>query len=135
MISTITHLVSVGAEAEVLHGLSGVLWSTEEKCVRSSRCPKSELVQGQSLTTGLLNPGSSSGREAKSSDRQLGHVQETVVVGHRSNDDNGLSLVGLGDVRSDTRERDRGAVDSRHKQTTQHDFVEVGIRAACSINN
>ena len=125
----------MGTEAEVLHSLPGVLGSTEKKCVRSSRRPKSELVQGQGLTTGFLNPGSSSGREAKSSDRQLGHCQETVVIGHRSNDDNSLSLVRLGDIRSDTRERDGGAVDSRHKQTTQHDFVEVGIRAACSSNN
>lgn len=122
----------MGTESEVLHGLPRVLGSTEEKCVRSSRRPKSELVQSQSLATGLLNPGSGSGGEAESSDRQLGHCQETVVIGNRANDDNGLSLVRLGDIRGDTRERDRGAVDSRHKQTTQHDFVEVRIRAACS---
>lgn len=121
----------MGTESEVLHGLPRVLGSTEEKCVRSSRRPKSELVQSQSLATGLLNPGSGSGGEAESSDRQLGHCQETVVIGNRANDDNGLSLVRLGDIRGDTRERDRGAVDSRHKQTTQHDFVEVRIRAAC----
>lgn len=119
----------MGSKAKVLHGLSRVLGSTEEKSVGSGGRPKSQLIQGQCLTTGLLDPSPSSSSEAKSSDGQLGHCQEAVVIGDRSDNDDSLSLVRLSDVRDDTRERNRRAVDPRHKQTTEHDFVEVGVRA------
>lgn len=39
----------------------------------------------------------------------------------------------LSDVRGDAGKRNRRPVDPRHKQTTQHDLVEVGVRATCSI--
>lgn len=123
------NLVGVGSKAEVFHGLSRVLGSTKKKSVGSGGRPKSQLIQGQCLTTGLLDPSPSSSSEAKSSDGQLGHCQEAVVIGDRSDNDDSLSLVRLSDVRDDTRERNRRAVDPRHKQATQHDFVEVGVRA------
>ena len=40
----------------------------------------------------------------------------------------------LGDVRNDPRNRDGRAIDSRHKEPTQNDLVEVGIRAACGMS-
>lgn len=39
----------------------------------------------------------------------------------------------LSDVRGDAGKRNGGPVDPRHKQTTQHNFVEVGVRATCSM--
>lgn len=126
--------MSVGTESKVLHSLASILGSTEKKSVGSGGRPKSQLIQGQCLTTGLLDPGSGSSGESKSSDGQLGNSQEAVVIGDRSDNDDSLSLVRLGDVRDDTRERDRRAVDPRHKKTTQHDFVEVGVRATYSTS-
>jgi hypothetical protein len=129
-ISCQTHLVSVGTEAEVLHGLTGVLGSTEEEGVGTGGSAESKLVQGQSLTTSLLNASASGGGEAESSDRELGNVQEAVVIGNGADDDDGLALLGLADVRDGTRERNRGAVNSRHKETTENSLVEVGLGTA-----
>lgn len=127
-------LVSVGTKAKMLHGLAGILGSTQEKSVRSSWRPKSELIQSQCLTPSFLNPGSSSGGKAKRSHGHLGHRQKAVVISNRPDDDHSLALVRLGDVRNDTRNRDGRAIDSRHKEPTQNDLVEVGIRAACGMS-
>lgn len=63
------HLVAVGAEAEVLDSFASVLGAAEEESVGSSRCPKCELIQRQSLTSSLLNPGSRSSSESQSGHR------------------------------------------------------------------
>ena len=122
--------MAVGAEAEVLHGLTSVLGSTEEESVGTGGGTESQLVEGQDLTTSLLNAGSGSRGEAQGSHGQLGDGQEAVVIGDGSDHDDGLALVGLGHVRGDARERNRGTVDPRHKETTQNDLVEVRLRAA-----
>lgn len=116
-------------KAEVLDCLTSVLGSTEEKCVRSSRSPESKLIQGQCFSAGLLDSGSGSSSEAQGSHRQLRDVKQAVVVSNGANNDDGLALVRIGHVGSDTRQRNRGAVNSRHEKTTQHDLVEVGVRA------
>ncbi|KAL4903747.1 hypothetical protein BDW74DRAFT_39093 [Aspergillus multicolor] len=126
----LTNLVLVGTEAEVLHGLSGVLGSTEEEGVGSGRGAKSELVQSKSLTTGLLNTGSGSRSEAQGGHRKLGNSEETVVIGNGADDDDGLALVRLGHVGSDAGKRHRGAVDAGHEKAAQHNLVEVRLRAA-----
>ena len=120
-------------KTEVLDGLTSVLGSAQKKCVRSSRSPESKLVQSQCLSTGLLDPGSGSSSEAQGSHRQLRDVKQAVVVGDGADNDNCLALVRIGHVRSDTRQRNRWAVDPRHEKTTQHDLVEVGVRATYSI--
>ena len=124
----------MGTKAKVLHRLAGILGSTQEKSVRSSWRPKSELIQSQCLTPSFLNPGSSSSGKAKRSHGHLGHRQKAVVIGNRSDNDHSLALVRLGNVRNDTRNGDGGAIDSRHKEPTQNDLVEVGIRAACGMS-
>lgn len=91
-------LVGVGAHAEMLDGLTGVLGSTEEKGVGSSGGTGSDLVDGEALTAGLLNASTCGGSEAESSDGELGKLEETVVIGDSADDDNGLSFVGLGRV-------------------------------------
>ena len=56
-------LVLVGSHAEVLDGFSGILRTSEEKGVGTSRTPECQLVQGNGLTTGSLDPGTGSGGE------------------------------------------------------------------------
>ena len=121
--------MAVGTKAEVLDGLTSVLGSTEKQSVCSSRSPESKLIQGQGLSTGLLDPGSGSSSKAQGSHRQLWDVKQAVVVSDRANNDDGLALVRVSHVGSDTRQRNRWAVNPRHEKTTQHDLVEVGVRA------
>jgi hypothetical protein len=73
-------LVGVGTKAEVLDGLTGVLGSSEKEGVGSSREAGSDLVDGESLTTGLLDACASRGSEAESRDGELGKLSETDVV-------------------------------------------------------
>ena len=73
-------LVGVGPEAEVLEGLTGVLGSTEEEGVGSSGEAGSDLVDGEALTTGLLNAGAGRGGEAESRNGELGDLEHAVVV-------------------------------------------------------
>lgn len=126
--------MTVGAEAKVLNSLAGVLGATKEKRVGSSRRTESQLVQSHGLTSSLLNPGSGSSGEAQSSNGQLRDVKKAVVIRDTTDDNDSLVLVGFGHVRRDARERNRRAVDSRHKKSAQHDLVEVRIRAAYEGN-
>lgn len=101
----------VGAHAEVLDGLTGVLGATEQEGVASGGGTESELVEGEALTTSSENAGTGGGSESQSSDGDLGDLEETVVVGDGADDDDGLvSLVAAGDLGLDTRQRDRGTV-------------------------
>lgn len=124
----------MGAEAEVLDSLTGVLRATKEKRVGSSRRTEGQLVQSHGLASSLLNSGSGSSGEAQSSNGQLRDVKKAVVIRNTADDNHSLVLVGFGHVSRDTRERDRRAVDSRHKKSAQHDLVEVRIRAAYELN-
>jgi hypothetical protein len=74
-------LVGVGTEAEVLDGLTRVLGSAEKDGVGTSGGAGGDLVDGEALTTSLLNARASRGGEAHSGDRELGQLKETVVVG------------------------------------------------------
>jgi len=85
-------LVGVGAHAEVLDGLTGVLGSTEEEGVGASGGAGGNLVDGEALTAGLLNAGASRGGEAESRNGELGGLEETVVVG------DGADLMSISDV-------------------------------------
>lgn len=74
-------LMGVGTETEMLDGLTGVLGSTDEDGVGSSGEAGSDLIDGESLTTGLQDACASRGSEAESCDGELGELKETVVIG------------------------------------------------------
>jgi hypothetical protein len=57
----------VGTEAEVLHGLTGVLRATEEEGVGTGGSAESKLIQSQGLTASLLNASASGGSETEGS--------------------------------------------------------------------
>jgi len=117
-------LVLVGSKAKVLDGLSGVLWSSQQESVTSSRSTLSQLIQSQGLTTGGNDAGTGGSGEAESGNAELGDGQETVVIGDGTNDDNGLIVGLLGGVGNNAREGDGWAVDARHEEAAEHDFVE-----------
>lgn len=117
-------------EAEVLHSLAGVLGATEEESVGTGGGAESKLVQSEGLTTGLLNAGASGSGETEGSNRQLGDVQQAVVISDGTDHDNSLALVGLADVGNGAGQGNRGAVNSGHEQATENGLVEVGLGTA-----
>lgn len=124
------YLVLVGTHAEVLESLTGVLGATEQESVAAGGRTESQLVQGQSLTTGGKDAGTGGGSESKGGDGDLGDLEQAVVVGDGTDDDDDLSLLALGDLALDTREGDGGSVHAGHKQATENDLVEVGVGSA-----
>ena len=64
----------VWAKTKVLDSFTGVLGSTEEKRVGASWGPQGDLVNGERLTTSLLDAGAGSRGEAESGDGQLWNI-------------------------------------------------------------
>jgi len=91
-------LVLVWSHAEMLDGLSGVLRSSKEESVASSRGSQRKLVQSQSLTSSSKDARTSSGSESESSHAELRNGQETVVIGDGTDNDDGLVVRLLGGV-------------------------------------
>ena len=120
----------------MLDGLTSVLGTSQQDDIAASRVSQSQLVQSQSLTTGLLDPGTGSGGESESSDVQFGDSQESVVVGDGADDRNCLAFVcllcALGLCLGDkSRDRHWWSVDARLEQSLEDNFVEVGVGAPC----
>ena len=85
------------------------------------------MIQGQDLTTSLQDTSLGGLGEVKSSNRELGEVQETRVIGDGTDNDNGLTFLVVLD---NARDSDGRTVDTRHKETLQDNLVEVGISTA-----
>lgn len=119
-----SYLVLVWSHAEVLDGLSGVLWSSQKQGVAASWGSQGQLIQGQDLTSSSDDAGASSGGESESSDAELRNGQETVVIGDGANNNDGLVVGLVGDVRSDPGNGDWRSVDARHKKSAEDNLVE-----------
>jgi hypothetical protein len=65
----------------VLNSLPRVLRTTEEEGVSTSRLAERKLVEGEALSTGLLDASAGGAGEAERGDRELGDVEEADVVG------------------------------------------------------
>jgi len=111
----IPYLVLVWSHAEVLDGLTSVLWSSEEKRVASRWGSQGQLIQSQGLSSGGKDARTSGSGEAESSHAELGDGQETVVIGDGANDDDGLVVRLLGGVRDKAGDGDGRSVDAGHE--------------------
>ena len=125
----------VRTEAKVLDCLTGVLGSTEQESVGSSRCTHGQLVNGKALAAGLDDARAGGRGEAKCGNGELGDLQNAVVIGHSSNQNDRLSLVCLSGVlvrggRNQAGKRHWWAVDFAHHQSAQDGLVELGVGAA-----
>lgn len=125
-------LVLVGAHAEVLDGLTGVLGTTENKGVAASGSTESKLIQSDGLTAGGDNAGAGGGSEAESRNRDIGERKETVVVGDGSDNNDGALLALLVDVGNNAREGHRRTVDLGHEETAENNLVEGSVGTACT---
>lgn len=130
--------VLVGAHAEVLDGLTGVLRSADEDRVLSGRGALGELVERKALTASSDNARAGSLGETEGGDAELGKLDHAVVVRDRANDDD--SLGGRAAILDDAalvagkvdnaRDRDWRAVDLGHIQPAEHSLVEARVSAA-----
>jgi hypothetical protein len=117
------YLVLVGAHAEVLESLTGVLGSTEQEGVASSGSTQSQLIQSQALTASGNDASTSGGGESHGSDCDLGDLEQTVVISDGTDNDNNLILLVIADdLALDAGEGNGRSVDAGHKQATQNDL-------------
>jgi hypothetical protein len=125
-----TYLVGVGAEAEMPDSLTAVLGATEDQGVGTGGSTESQLVQGDGLAAGSDNAGTGGGGESQGSDGRLGELEETVVVGDGSDNDDGSLLALLVQVGDNSGQRDGRSVDLGHEQTSENDLVEGRVGSA-----
>jgi len=78
--------------SEVSAGLSRSALPTEKDGVLSSGRPKSQLIEGKALASGTEDCGSSLLSETLRSYHQLGHLEVTSVIHHRSHHNTDLAL-------------------------------------------
>ena len=121
----------VGTEAEMLEGLTSVLGATEQQGVGTGGLLKSELIKGLGLAAGSNDASTGGGGEAQSSDIDLGDLEEAVVIGDGTDNNDGLLLVAVLEVGGNAGEGDGRAVDARHEEATEHDLVEGRVGTAC----
>ena len=131
-------LVFVRTEAEVLHGFTSVLRTTDQNGVAAGRGSHRKLVKGERFAASSLNTSAGSIGETQSSNAQLRQFQKAVVIsdGAHHNDRFGVLATALSHAAlvarkvHHTRHRDRWAVDLRHKQATKNRLVESRVSTA-----
>lgn len=80
----------------MLDGLTVVPLTTEEDGVGAGRGTESELVEGEALAACSSDTLASGSRETESSDGELGHLGETLVIKDGADSHDGLDIVGVG---------------------------------------
>ena len=133
-------LPTVRPEAEMLNSLACVLGTPQQQRVSTGGRLQRELIDGEALAAGGLDPGAGGRGEAERGDRELGHGEEAVVIGDGADDDDRLALVRLARVLvrgdgDDARDRHGGAVHARHEEAAEDDFVEVRVGTALREKN
>lgn len=126
--------MAVGAETEVLDGLTGVLGAAEQQGVAAGGGAEGKLVEGDGLAAGGSQTGTGGGGESQGGDGHLGDRQETVVVGDGADNNDGALLILL-DVGRNAGQGDGRAVDAGREQAAEDDLVEVGIGTACHVRS
>ena len=123
-------LVLVGAHAEVLECLTGVLGATKKDGVGTSGLLEGKLIQSEARAAGSVDAGTGGGGEAQGGDLHLGDLGQADIIGDGADDDDGLLLGLVVKVGGDAGDGHRGAVHPGHKETAQDDLVEGGVGAA-----
>lgn len=119
-----------GRLAEMCVRLAGGPLALHQYGVLASGRTQSQLIESDHLTTALHDSLSRLVGYAKGAHLDVGHVQQTNVVGHGShNDRNAVHLLALLHEAHDSLQRDRRSVHATHKQTTQNDAVKLSLCA------
>lgn len=112
-----------GASAPVLVCLSASS-ASQQQGVFASRSSSGQLVEGEDLSTGADDSSSGGGRESEGADLEsLWNGGESLVVEDGADNHDGSLLV-LGDVLQDSRDRDWESVVQALVESLVHDLVE-----------
>lgn len=113
---------------EVSEDLTSTAGTLQQNSLATSGALEGKLVEGHNLTTSLLDASTSSLSDVEGSDVDLGDSQDTLIIGHSSDDhEDGISGLIFG-VRRDLLERHGGSVVTGHHQAAEDDLVEVSLR-------
>lgn len=77
----------------MLDGFAGILLTPEQDSVAASGRAKSQLVEGDGLSTSVQNPLPRRFGEFQCSNGKFRHFKETYVIGHGSYRDHYLGLI------------------------------------------
>ena len=88
-------VVDGGAVSEVLDGLTRLDGASEKDGILSLGCLKGELIEGDALSAGLNDSGSSSLSKTKGGNGERGKLKKTRVVGNTSNNHGSLAILAL----------------------------------------
>ena len=115
------YLVLVGAEAEVLESLTGVLGATDQQGVAAGGGTQSQLVESQGLATSSDDAAAGGSGESQSGDGHLGDLEKTVVIRDGADNDDGLALL-VADLALDAGQGNGRSVDldERPRQHIYH---------------
>jgi hypothetical protein len=122
--------MAVRSKSEMLDCLSGILRPAQQQCIRTSRGSQSQLIDGQALSTSLLNSGACRSGKPQSGNVEFWDSEEAVVICDGADHNNGLVFVRLCGVlsccfRDDTRKRHWRTVDAGHEKAAENDLIEV----------
>ncbi|KAH3660542.1 hypothetical protein OGAPHI_007128 [Ogataea philodendri] len=121
-------LTLVWAEAEVSDSLSGASWTSDSQGVGTSWSSKSQLVEGDGLTTVLQDGLLGTAGESQSSNSGLWELEESDIVSDSSNNDNSLvSRTWLRQSLGDSGDGNWWSVDLGKEQRLEDELVEWSI--------
>lgn len=120
-----------GRLAEVTErGASGALALDEQRTLAGRRA-HGQLIEGEDLTAGGQDATARLLGDAQGAQLQLGDLQDAGVIGDGADDHGDRVLAGaLLQEAGDALQRDRRLIGAAHKETAQHDLVELLVGAA-----
>jgi hypothetical protein len=117
------------SSSKVLHSLTAISWSTHEDSVGSSWCNQSKLIKGHDLSSSLEDSGTSSLGHTESANSELWHLSDTDIISHSSYEHSNLVFLS-GHELNQLGQGQWWVVDLGHKQTLQHNLVELALCTA-----
>lgn len=117
---------------EVLACLASWSLALHQNRVVASRRSQSQLIECDDLSTSLGDALASTLGDAEGADAQLGHLQQTQVIGDGANDDGDVALGSLALLQQtrDALQGDDWTMDSAHEQALQDDLVELLVSSS-----
>ena len=116
------------SSSEVLLGFTGSVCSQEES-VSTSGGLHNEFVESHALATSLGDSGTGGLGEAEGSNVNLGHVEESFIIGDGGDGDDGTVSLGT-EVLDDFGEGKRGTIGSGGEESSEDGLSEGGFSSS-----
>lgn len=112
--------------AEVLVGSTCGTFALHQQCAFPGWRADSQLIEGDNFTAGSQDAGTCLFGHTQSTQFNFRHFQQAIVVRDGTNNDNGLLRFAAGLQQTCYFvQRQWWQIGTAHKQTLQHDFVEL----------